>query len=49
MEEIGDIMGLSLSNVKVRLHRTRLKLREQSTEIWESVIPTLGRRFLTPQ
>jgi RNA polymerase sigma-70 factor (ECF subfamily) len=33
VEEIGDIMGLSLSNVKVRLHRTRHKLREQLTKI----------------
>ncbi|MDR2362069.1 MAG: sigma-70 family RNA polymerase sigma factor [Prevotellaceae bacterium] len=33
VEEISDIMGLTLSNVKVRLHRTRHKLRKQLTEI----------------
>lgn len=26
MEEVGEILGLTLSNVKVRLHRTRKKL-----------------------
>ena len=33
LEEIGEITGLSLSNVKVRLHRIRHKLREQIMEI----------------
>ena len=31
-DEIADILGLSVSNVKVRLHRIKAKLKEMSNE-----------------
>lgn len=40
MKEVGDILGLSIPNVKTRLHRARIFLREQLSSYLDDAVET---------
>ena len=35
VREIGEVLGLGTTAVTTRLHRARMKLKEQLTEVWK--------------